>query len=138
MDCIFPYSADNFQRLLTSFLKNIRQTFQSCKNLFSPQQSGMLSKCSRKFSKSAIVYLLKICFSLPSKVPPAFQQQLSYEKTPTLCDTIPSFEAMSAKWEEYQYNNPTMANIVQPGLDKLETYKEHANLVPAYVIAMSK
>ena len=45
---------------------------------------------------------------------------------------------MSAKWEEYQYNDPTMVNIVQPGLDKLETYKEHANLVPAYVIAMSK
>ena len=67
-----------------------------------------------------------------------FQQQLSYEKTPTLCDAIPSFEAMSAKWEEYQYNNPTMANIVQPGLDKLEAYKERADLVPVYVVAMSK
>ena len=123
---------------MTSLLENIRQTFQSCKNLSSPQWSGILSKCSRKFSKSAIVYLLKICFSLPSKVPHAFQQQLSYEKTPTRCDAIPSFEAMSAKWEEYQYNNPTMMNIVQPGLDKLETYKEHANIVLVYVIAMSK
>ena len=45
---------------------------------------------------------------------------------------------MSAKWEEYQYNNPAMANIVQPGLDKLEAYKERADLVPAYVVAMSK
>ena len=27
------------------------------------------------------------------KVPHAFQQQLSYQKTPTLCDTAPSFEA---------------------------------------------
>ena len=39
-----------------------------------------------------------------------------------LCDAIPSFEAMSAKWEEYKYNNLTMANIVQPDLDKLDTY----------------
>ena len=98
----------------------------------------MLSKYSRKFSKSALVYLPKIRFSLSFKVPHAFQQQLSYEKTPTLCDAIPSFEAMSAKWEEYQYNNPAMANIVQPGLNKLEAYKEHAELVPAYVVAMSK
>jgi len=72
------------------------------------------------------------------KVPHAFQQQLLYKKTPTLCDAIPSFEAMSAKWEEYQHNNPAMANIVQHGLDKLEIYRERADLVPAYVIAMSK
>ena len=30
-----------------------------------------------------------------------------------------------------------MAYIVQPGLDKLETYKEHANLVLAYVVTMN-
>ena len=44
---------------------------------------------------SAAYWLTTLC-----KVPHAFQQQLSYEKTPTLCDTIPSFKAMAATWEE--------------------------------------
>ena len=30
----------------------------------------------------------------PLTIPHAFQQHLSAEKTPTLCNTIPSFEAM--------------------------------------------
>ena len=32
------------------------------------------------------------------KVPHVFQQQLSHEKTPTLCVAIPSFEAMMSTW----------------------------------------
>ena len=79
-------------------------------------------KASQKFLKVSLSLPPEKLFSLPFGVPHTFQQQLLYKKTPMLCDAIPSFEAMSAKWEEYKYNNPTMANIVQPDLDKLDTY----------------
>jgi len=72
------------------------------------------------------------------QVPHAFQQCLSSEKTPTLCDTIPSFEAMVQKWVEKQEEDPETHTIIQQGLDKLNIYRERANLVPAYVVAMSK
>ncbi|KIJ93508.1 hypothetical protein K443DRAFT_111958 [Laccaria amethystina LaAM-08-1] len=65
-------------------------------------------------------------------VPHVFQQHLSSEKTPTLCDTIPSFEAMVQKWVEKQEEDPETHAIVQQGLlDKLNTYREQVNLVPA-------
>ena len=66
----------------------------------------------------------------------AFQQHLSYEKTPTLCNAIPSFEALKSKWEEHQVLHPKTAHIVQPGLDKLANYRGRTELVPAYVLAM--
>ena len=68
----------------------------------------------------------------------AFQQWLSAEKTPTLCDAIPSFEAMIHIWKEHQVKHPETAGIVQAGLDKLSIYQEHADLNPMYVVAMSK
>ena len=67
-----------------------------------------------------------------------FQQHLSSEKTPTLCDTIPSFEVMVQKWIEKQEEDPETHAIIQQGLNKLDTYREWANLVPVYVMAMSK
>lgn len=70
------------------------------------------------------------------QVPHAFQQQLSHEKTPTLCNTIPVFEALRTKWEEYQIAHPETQHIIQPGLDKLAEYRDRADLVPAYVLAM--
>ncbi|KAF8882753.1 hypothetical protein CPB84DRAFT_1634750, partial [Gymnopilus junonius] len=73
-------------------------------------------------------------------VPFAFQQCLSAEKTPTLCDAIPSFEAMIQAWTDYQkefYDDPEY-DVIQKGLDKLMAYREHTELVPAYVISMSE
>ena len=72
------------------------------------------------------------------QIPHAFQQWLSAEKTPTLCDAIPSFEAMIRIWKEHQVRHPETAGIVQAGLDKLSTYQERADLNPTYVVAMSK
>ena len=72
------------------------------------------------------------------QIPHAFQQRLSAEKTPTLCDAIPSFEAMIRVWKEHQVKHPETAGIVQAGLDKLGTYQEHADLNPMYVVAMGK
>ena len=58
--------------------------------------------------------------------------------TPTLCDTIPSFEAMIQKWIEKQEEDPETHTIIEQGLNKLDAYCEQVNLVPAYVVAMSK
>lgn len=72
------------------------------------------------------------------QVPFAFQQKLSAHKTPTLCDAIPSFEAMITIWTEMQENaQPSESLVIQEGLDKLAVYRDRTNLVPAYAIAMS-
>jgi len=70
------------------------------------------------------------------KVPHAFQQQLSSEKTPTLCNAFPAFEGMKRVWKEHQVEHPETSDIVQDGLDKLEDYRDRADHVPAYVLAM--
>ena len=69
-------------------------------------------------------------------MPYAFQQHLSAETTPTLCDAIPSFEAMKNVWNELKVKMPDVAPIIDAGLSKLEEYCSRANLVLAYVIAM--
>ena len=71
-----------------------------------------------------------------SKIPHAFQQWLSYEKTPTLCHAIPAFEAMLNIWGRYQQSHPETADIVENGLDKLRDYIDRLDNVPAYTIAM--
>ncbi|KAJ7231378.1 hypothetical protein C8J57DRAFT_1069711, partial [Mycena rebaudengoi] len=71
------------------------------------------------------------------EVPHAFQQKLSAEITPTLGNALPAFEAMISKWEQMQRENPEIANIIQKGLDKLGSYQERVERVPAYVLAMS-
>jgi hypothetical protein len=49
---------------------------------------------------------------------------------------IPAFEGMIEKWEEYIEAYPNAQQVVQEGLDKLGTYQDHADQVPAYVLAM--
>ncbi|KAJ7277820.1 hypothetical protein C8J57DRAFT_1060348 [Mycena rebaudengoi] len=71
------------------------------------------------------------------EVPHAFQQKLSAEKTPTPGNALPAFEAMISKWEQMQRENPEIADIIQKGLDKLGSYQERVERVPAYVLAMS-
>jgi hypothetical protein len=72
------------------------------------------------------------------QVPFAFQQKLSAHKTPTLCDAIPSFEAMLSIWTKMQENAQLSESLViQEGLDKLTVYRDRTNPVPAYAIAMS-
>ena len=72
-------------------------------------------------------------------VPFAFQQKLSAHKTPTLCDAIPSFEAMISIWTEKQENaSLTESDIIQEGLNKLTVYQDQANHILAYAIAMNK
>ncbi|KAJ8584034.1 hypothetical protein M405DRAFT_747679, partial [Rhizopogon salebrosus TDB-379] len=71
-------------------------------------------------------------------VPHAFQQRLSAVKTPTLCYAIPSFKAMTAAWEKQVEDCPDLSSIIEPGLDKLDSYRARMDSVPAYILAMGK
>ncbi|KAJ6557496.1 hypothetical protein B0H19DRAFT_1290470 [Mycena capillaripes] len=62
-------------------------------------------------------------------VPHTFQQRLSAEKTPTLGDALPAFEAMISQWEKQQAQHPETAHIVQQGIDKLESYRERGSRI---------
>ncbi|SJK99374.1 uncharacterized protein ARMOST_02670 [Armillaria ostoyae] len=69
-------------------------------------------------------------------VPHAFQQRLSAEKTPTLCDALPSFSAFILRWRSLQEKMPEMKNVIQAGLEKLEDYFLKVMHIPAYNFAM--
>ncbi|KAL1712177.1 ribonuclease H-like domain-containing protein, partial [Schizophyllum commune] len=70
------------------------------------------------------------------EVPHAFQQILSGEKMPTLCNAIPSFERMARRWEQLKTELPGMACVIDHGLDKLDEYRDKTDIVPAYIVAM--
>jgi hypothetical protein len=72
------------------------------------------------------------------QIPHAFQQKLSAEKTPTLGKALLCFEGMARSWEKLKSKQPTYALVIDEGLDKLETYRIRAEIVPAYTLAMSK
>jgi hypothetical protein len=82
--------------------------------------------------------LLLVWLFTINQVPHAFQQLLSAEKTPSLGDAIPAYEAMTRAWQEHQEKFPGTYDIVQKGLDKFEEYFERAEMVPANVLAMCK
>jgi hypothetical protein len=63
---------------------------------------------------------------------------LSAEKTPSLFGTIPAFQALIAKLQEYGDKHSRVNGIVQAGIMKLNDYLAETNIVPAYVLAISK
>ena len=65
-------------------------------------------------------------------IPYAYQQVVSAQKTPTLGDVLPVFEGMKTAWESLE---DRLQEIVQPGLDKLDSYESRLDDVPAYVVA---
>lgn len=72
-------------------------------------------------------------------MPDAFQQKLSAEKTPTLCNALPFFDAMVTIWKEHQRSwGAPFSDIIQDGIDKLDAYHDRVQLVPAYTISMRK
>ena len=71
-------------------------------------------------------------------MPHAFQQKLSCEKTPTLCEALPSFQKIILKWEEYQDKMPDYSSYIEAGLSKLQDYFSRAMQVPAYQLAICK
>ena len=72
------------------------------------------------------------------QVPHAFQQKLSSEKTPTLHETLPSFQQIIAKWKEYKDEMPDYELCIDAGLSKLQDYFSQAMKVPAYQLAICK
>lgn len=60
---------------------------------------------------------------------------LSAEKTPTLCGTLPAFDGLIKSLQKFQSDNISAFNIIQPGVDKLETYQAATADISAYIIA---
>jgi hypothetical protein len=87
---------------------------------------------------SSLMLMVNVITSLLSQVPHAFQQRLSHEKTPTLCEAIPSFECLTEIWMEMQDDAPHLNEIIQGGLDKIGDYRDRIDSVPAYTLAMRK
>ncbi|THU90185.1 hypothetical protein K435DRAFT_676445, partial [Dendrothele bispora CBS 962.96] len=69
-------------------------------------------------------------------VPRAFQQLLSAEETPTLCDVLLSFQEMIHLWKDMKTQLPDMRSIIEAGIQKLEEYHNKMANIPA--LAMSK
>ncbi len=72
------------------------------------------------------------------KVPHAFQQKLSAEKTPALCDTLPAFSALLARWCLLQEQMPEMKDVIEASLSKLEDYFLKVMYILAYNFTMSR
>jgi hypothetical protein len=45
---------------------------------------------------------------------------------------------MAVTWEDRKSDYPEATEIIDAGLEKLDVYRQRAELVPAYVLAMSK
>ena len=88
---------------------------------------------SVRLLKSSLI-LFNGNFILFRQIPHAFQQRLSAEKTPTLCEAIRSFSAITEVWKEHQDQHPETSNIIQAGIDKLEEYSDRTSLTPAYMV----
>lgn len=100
---------------------------------------GCPCHCARNFTCKQWFSTTVLRLKCSLKVPDAFQQKLSAEKTPTLCNAIPSFDAMVTIWKGHQESwGEPFSSIIQDGLDKLNAYHDRIDLVPAYTISMSK
>ncbi|PBK90660.1 hypothetical protein ARMGADRAFT_933800, partial [Armillaria gallica] len=69
-------------------------------------------------------------------VPHQFQEQLSAEKTLTLCDMLSAFEAVLVLWKAQKDEFPLLSCAINLGLQKLSEYKRLARNVPAYMLVM--
>lgn len=73
------------------------------------------------------------------QVPHAFQQKLSAEKTPTLCEALPAYDAMLTVWKRLQTELPaSYAQVIEAGVQKLDQYRDRTTEAPAYYLSMCK
>jgi hypothetical protein len=63
---------------------------------------------------------------------------LSFEKTPTLCGTVPAFEGLRVSLERLKAEKYEASLIIQAGLDKLTNYYSQVFNTPAYLLAIGK
>lgn len=90
----------------------------------------------RKYQLTNVEWGLLEVYRKVLAVPHAFQQLLSAEKTPTLCNAIPSFEAMMQLWDEQKTEMPEVTQVIDAGMEKLDGYRNRTDAVPAYILAM--
>jgi len=60
---------------------------------------------------------------------------LSAEKTPTLCGTLLAFDGLIKSLQNFQSKNKSAFNIIQPGVEKLESYQAATADISAYTVA---
>lgn len=63
---------------------------------------------------------------------------MASETTPTLCYSLPAFNAFIQLWTDLIEENPDWETFIKAGLDKLVDYQEEFPKTPAYVVAMGK
>lgn len=72
-----------------------------------------------------------------------YQQALSCEKTPSICATVAAFHGVVKSLQELQLDLekeglPDAGNIIQAGIDKVETYAEQAKEIPGYTLSIGE
>jgi len=88
-----------WSKAIKEFLEKYKSYFpELCQFMFSAAEWDALQVFQKILEVSWRLSIFGVAHWLTTlyKVPHAFQQQLSFEKTPTLCDAIPSFEAMAS------------------------------------------
>jgi hypothetical protein len=63
---------------------------------------------------------------------------LATEKTPSLCHTIPAFEALLERWDEVAMELPAAGPAIRTGMQKLTDYLDQTQDIPAYAVAMGR
>ncbi|KAF5354761.1 hypothetical protein D9756_005504 [Leucocoprinus leucothites] len=61
---------------------------------------------------------------------------LSAEKVPTLCEVLPSFNAMIVAWCKQQLKFPAYSMVIEAGLSKLSDYQDRIVDIPAYSLTI--
>ena len=65
------------------------------------------------------LFIQYILLKLYCQIPHTFQEILASETTPTLCYSLPAFNAFIQLWTGVIKENPDWETVIQPGLDKL-------------------
>lgn len=63
---------------------------------------------------------------------------MSYDRTPVLAGSIPSFEIFMTTWEFLAEKHPHLAPYVEEGLSYAREYYNKMDCTKAYIIAMGK
>ncbi|KAI0246223.1 hypothetical protein BJV78DRAFT_1135748 [Lactifluus subvellereus] len=70
------------------------------------------------------------------QIPHTYQEVLCFEKTSTLCGTVPAFEGLQGSLEKLKAEKVDAMFIIQAGRDKLSNYYAQVFNNPAYLLAI--
>jgi hypothetical protein len=88
------------------------------------------------FTPTQFQVLHNICSIL--QIPHAVQELLSADKTPTLSQAIPAYEALVHAWSNLQQKLPELAHYIGVGIAKIQEYVAKGRTSRVYALAMSK